>query len=164
MFSRSGLLMRALQCLLLCAVTIAMLGANEGRFNRIGHELMCSCGCGQILLECNHVSCPDSPVMIAELHQQLDSGATDVAIENWFVAKYGPPILAAPIRGGFDNVAWIMPMAVLFLATIGTAALVWVWKRRSGAPTYAAAVQASAATAPEDPALRERIRRETEYK
>ena len=164
MFSRNHPLARALQCLLLCVVTIAMLGANEGRFNRIGHELMCSCGCGQILLECNHVSCPDSPVMIAELHQQLDSGATDVAIENWFVAKYGPPILAAPIRGGFDNVAWIMPMAVLFLATIGTAALVWVWKRRSGAPTYAAAVQASAATAPEDPVLRERIRRETEYR
>jgi cytochrome c-type biogenesis protein CcmH len=102
--------------------------------------------------------------MIAELHQQLDSGATDVAIENWFVAKYGPPILAAPIRGGFDNVAWIMPMAVFLLATIGTAALVWVWKRRSGVPSYAAAVKAASATTPEDPALRERIRRETEYK
>jgi cytochrome c-type biogenesis protein CcmH len=164
MFSRSGLLIRALQCVILCAITIATLGANEGRFNRIGHELMCSCGCGQILLECNHVSCPDSPVMIAELHQQLDSGATDTAIENWFVAKYGPPILAAPIRGGFDNVAWIMPMAVFLLATIGTAALVWVWKRRSGVLSYEAAVKAASATAPEDPALHERIRRETEYK
>jgi cytochrome c-type biogenesis protein CcmH/NrfF len=140
-----------------------MMGANEGRFNRLGHELMCSCGCGQILLECNHVSCPDSPGMIAELHKQLDSGADDDATLGWFSAKYGPTILAAPIRGGFDNVAWIMPMAVFLLATIGTAALVWVWKRRSGAPTYAAAIQANAAM-PEDPALRERIRRETEYR
>jgi len=164
MFKRNHPLARALQCILLCTVTIAMLGANEGRYNRIGHELMCSCGCGQILLECNHVSCPDSPVMIAELHQQLDSGATDTAIENWFVAKYGPPILAAPIRGGFDDVAWIMPLAVFLLATIGTAVLVWVWKRRSGALSYEAAVKAASATMPEDPALRERIRRETEYK
>ena len=45
---------------LLCVVTVVMLGAGQSRFDRLGHELMCSCGCGQILLECNHVSCPDS--------------------------------------------------------------------------------------------------------
>jgi cytochrome c-type biogenesis protein CcmH len=155
---------KTLQIALLCIITTVMLGAGQSRYDRLGHELMCSCGCGQILLECNHVGCVDSARMINELRAQLATGASDTTVLQWFAAKYGPTILAAPIRGGFDNVAWIMPMAVLFLATVGTAALVWVWKRRSGAPSYQAAVQASAATTPEDPELRERIRRETEYR
>jgi hypothetical protein len=53
------------------------------------------------------------------------------AVLNWFAAKYGATILAAPIRGGFDNVAWIVPIAVFMLATLGTFVVVWLWKRRS---------------------------------
>ena len=34
-------------------------------------------------------------------------------------------MLAAPIRGGFDNAAWIVPIAVFLLATAGTFAVVW---------------------------------------
>lgn len=111
--------------------------------------------------------------MISELHTQLDSGAGDTAILNWFEAKYGATILAAPMRGGFDNVAWIVPIAVFFLATLGTFAVVWMWKRRAsrmadatgGYPCggvlgeFPAVGQAN----PQDAALRERIRRETEY-
>ena len=37
---------------------------------------------------------------------------------NWFAAKYGAIVLAAPIRGGFDNVAWIVPAAVFGLACV----------------------------------------------
>ena len=59
--------------------------------------------------------------MINELRAQLAAGGTDTAILNWFVAKYGAIVLAAPIRGGFDNVAWIIPIAVFFLATVGVA-------------------------------------------
>jgi hypothetical protein len=42
---------RTVQTALLCVVAIAMLGAGQSRFDRLGHELMCSCGCSQILLE-----------------------------------------------------------------------------------------------------------------
>jgi cytochrome c-type biogenesis protein CcmH len=161
---------RALQLALLCVVTVVMLGAGKSRFDRLGHELMCSCNCGQILLECNHVSCPDSPGMIRELHEQIDSGKSDTAVLNGFVAKYGATILAAPIRGGFDNVAWIVPVAIFLLATIGTFAVVWAWKRRTLAMAGAAAglvdggdVSATGESNPQEAALRERIRRETEY-
>ena len=122
---------RTLQIALLCVVTVVMLGAGRSRYDRLGHELMCSCGCSQILLKCNHVGCPDSARMIGELHAQLDSGKSDTAVLNWFVAKYGATILAAPIRGGFDNVAWIIPVAIFILATLGTFGIVWLWKRRS---------------------------------
>jgi len=163
---------RTLQLALLCVVTVVMLGAGKSRFDRLGHELMCSCGCEQILLECNHVSCPDSPVMIRELHEQLDSGKTDTQVLQWFEAKYGAIILAAPIRGGFDNVAWIVPAAIFILATLGTFGIVWLWKRRAlrlagglaGAAGLAGIEIAAPSTSnPQDAALRERIRRETEY-
>jgi cytochrome c-type biogenesis protein CcmH/NrfF len=150
---------RWMQAAALCCVLAVMLGAADpsARFNRLGHNMICTCSCGQILLECNHVGCPVSGPMIDELHTQLTSGGTDTSIFNWFMAKYGPIVLAAPIRGGFDNVAWITPLAVFFLATIGTAVIVRVWKLRT---------VPAAASGPGNPAadaLRERIRRETEY-
>jgi cytochrome c-type biogenesis protein CcmH len=141
-----------------------MLGAGQSRYDRIGHELMCSCGCGQILLECNHVGCPDSARMINELRTQLASNSSDTAVLQWFAAKYGPTILAAPIRGGFDNAAWIVPIAVFLLATVGTFAVVWLWKRRALRMAPAGGIGDLPPTPnPEDAALRERIRRETEY-
>jgi cytochrome c-type biogenesis protein CcmH len=157
---------RIVQTVLLCVVTMVMLGAGRSQYDRIGHQLMCSCSCGQILLECNHVSCPDSPVMIRELHAQIATGASDTTILKWFAAKYGPTILAAPIRGGFDNAAWIVPITVFLLATVGTFAVVWLWKRRAlqmaGGPGIAA-IPAAEPADPQKAALRDRIRRETEY-
>jgi cytochrome c-type biogenesis protein CcmH/NrfF len=155
------MLRRWMQAAAVCLLGVMMIGANDrSRFNRIGHEMICVCGCGQILLECNHVGCPDSDRMIGELRQQMAAGGSDTAIMNWFAAKYGPTVLAAPIRGGFDNVAWIAPLAVFLLATVGTAFLIRVWKLRSGTKTPVAV--ASSGDVAGD-ALRERIRRETEY-
>jgi cytochrome c-type biogenesis protein CcmH/NrfF len=155
---------KTLQIVLLGIVTIAMLGAGQSRYERLGHKMMCACTCGQVLIECNHVGCPDSTRMLEELKQQIATGNPDTAVLNWFVAKYGAIVLAAPIRGGFDNVAWIVPISLFFLATAGTFAVVWIWKRRAlrlAGP--AAALNSPALSSPEDAALRERIRRETEY-
>ena len=153
---------RLLQALTACLLAVVMLGADdtEARFGRIGHMMVCQCGCGQILLECNHVGCPVSPVMISELRQQVATGVAESGVLNWFAAKYGAVVLAAPIRGGFDRVAWIMPLAVFLLATVGTALLVRVWTRRRGG----AFQPASGGGVPtlEMDSLRERIRRETE--
>ncbi len=154
---------KTLQLALLCVVAVAVLGAGRSRFDRLGHELMCSCGCAQVLLECNHVSCPDSPVMIAELRAQLSTDKSDTAILQWFEAKYGPTILAAPIRGGFDDVAWIVPAALFLLATLGTFGVVWLWKRRTLRMAGSGDFPAPGEANPQDAALRERIRRETEY-
>jgi len=156
------MLRRWIQAATVCLLGVVMLGAGDpaSRFNRIGHQMICVCSCGQILLECNHVGCPDSDQMIGELRQQMAGGGSDTAIMNWFAAKYGPTVLAAPMRGGFDNVAWITPMVVFLMATIGTGFLIRVWKLRSVAR---APVSAAGADDAGGDALRERIRRETEY-
>jgi cytochrome c-type biogenesis protein CcmH len=153
-------LSRWLQAGFVCLLAVVMLGANpSSRFDKVGHQMMCACGCGQVLLECNHVGCPDSDRMIGELRAQISGGGSDEAILNWFTAKYGATILAAPIRGGFDNVAWIAPMAVFLLATVGVGFLVRMWTARSGrrVPVSATGPDVGGDT------LRERIRRETEY-
>ena len=69
----SGVSMRRwLQACLVCVLAVVMLGAEpSSRFNKVGHQMMCACGCGQVLLECNHVGCPDSDRMIGELRGQM---------------------------------------------------------------------------------------------
>jgi cytochrome c-type biogenesis protein CcmH len=102
--------------------------------------------------------------MIDELRTQLASGVSETAVLNWFAGKYGPTVLAAPIRGGFDNAAWIVPIGVFLLATVGTFVVVWFWKRRGGPPSDLGGpgvLVGAGGTA--DTALRDRIRRETEY-
>jgi len=154
-----------LQAMLVCVLGMTMLGAGpqdaSARFGRLGHNMMCVCSCGQILIECNHVGCPDSARMLGELQEQLNgpngTGA-DSLILNWFVAKYGATVLAAPIRGGFDNVAWITPLIAGMLAIFGTAWVVRMWGTRRRVTL------AGPRLSPEmDDQLRERIRRETEY-
>jgi cytochrome c-type biogenesis protein CcmH len=97
--------------------------------------------------------------MIGELRAQINGGGSNAAVLSWFETKYGATILAAPIRGGFDNVAWIAPMAVFLFATVGVGFLIRMWKLRSGRQMPLSATGPVVGT----DALRERIRRETEY-
>jgi hypothetical protein len=52
--------MRACKRLALAVAVCFSLGATDAgsRFNDLGHRLMCTCGCAQLLGECNHVGCP----------------------------------------------------------------------------------------------------------
>ena len=65
--------------------------------------MMCICSCNQILLECNHVGCPDSDDMRNELMAAVSRGDSDSLVEQAFVQKYGPTVLAAPTNTGFDR-------------------------------------------------------------
>src|SRR5215475_955628 len=111
---------RAAHCVLVCATLITLLGAGEPatRFNTLGHQLMCICGCGQILLECNHVGCPDSDGMRNELMTAVTRGDSDSLVEQSFVQKYGPTVLAAPTTTGFDRAAWIFPIVAFALGLL----------------------------------------------
>jgi cytochrome c-type biogenesis protein CcmH len=121
-----------MQTLLLCAFVFACLGASDPatRFNEIGHQMMCICGCNQILLECNHVGCPDSDGMRNELMASLTRGDSDSLVEQGFVQKYGPTVLAAPTTKGFDRAAYIMPFAALILGFGLIVLVIRAWKNR----------------------------------
>jgi cytochrome c-type biogenesis protein CcmH/NrfF len=138
-------------------VAVLTLGAASPavRYNDLGHKMMCVCGCNQILIECNHLGCPDSDRMLGELRTAVASGSGDDAILIAFQDKYGPTVLAAPMLTKFNIVAWIVPPAVLILGIAGTVVLVRRWRQR-------AAMAAPAQPTPTFTAMRERIRRETE--
>ena len=119
---------------LLLASALLLMGASGDRtgqrFDRLGHNLMCECGCGQVLMECNHVGCTTSEQMRKELKLAMDRGDSDDVILAGFVGKYGPTVLSAPTTTGFNRVAWIMPV-VIFLAALGAVVLVVrAWKKR----------------------------------
>ena len=150
---------KAVQAGTLALAVCFSLGATDAssRFNDLGHRMMCTCSCAQLLGECNHVGCPESGRERDELKAAIADGKSDQEILSWFSAKYGATMLAAPTTKGFDLVAWIAPFAVLAAATLGTFLLVRRW---SVSRTALAAVDTSTM----DPAERERrekIRRET---
>src|SRR5580765_8510805 len=125
-------LRRALHCTVLAAAVFAFSGASDPstRFNELGHQLMCICSCGQILLECNHVGCPDSDGMRNELMAAVSRGDSDSLVQQAFVQKYGPTVLAAPTTTGFDRAAWIFPFIAFAVGTVLVVFVVRAWKNR----------------------------------
>ena len=98
---------------LIAVLAMLFLGADtDARFNSLGHQLMCMCGCNQVLLECNHVGCTFSDRMRDELTAGIARGDNDSLVLQSFVQKYGNTVLAAPTTTGFNRIAWIMPFAV----------------------------------------------------
>ena len=128
--------------LILASALLLMAAADDPggkRFDRLGHALMCQCGCGQVMLECNHVGCASSDQMRKELRAAMDRGDNDQTILAGFVSKYGPTVLSAPTNTGFNLVAWIMPVVIFIAGIAGVALVVRAWKRRAPAPADAAA-------------------------
>lgn len=151
---------RLMQFVVAPAIAIALMlsmGASnpDVRYQRVGHELMCVCGCNEILAECNHDSCPDSPVELAELRADIGKGMTNHATFAAFQAEYGPTVLAAPMLTRFNIVAWVVPPALLLIGIFGVMGLVRKWRLRSASVPPAADVQGFEE-------LRSRIRKETD--
>lgn len=148
--------LKAGQALALAVAVCFTLGAADPatRYTNLNHKLMCTCGCAEILGECNHVGCTSSTEELALLSTGLDAGSEDKAILDSFVSKYGAVVLAAPTKQGFDLVAWIAPFAVFAAALLGTILLIKHWS--ASRPQLA-----EQAVGPEMDAIRERIRRET---
>src|ERR1700687_5986789 len=124
---------RVLHALILTAAVLLFMGAGDdsARFKDLGHRMMCTCGCGQVLLECNHVGCQSSDKMRNELLAALDKGDNDDLILQGFVQNYGPTVIAAPTATGFNRVAWIMPFAALLFGITFVVYVVRSWKNRS---------------------------------
>jgi cytochrome c-type biogenesis protein CcmH len=142
---------------LVLVLSVITLGSadTEARYQDLGHKFMCVCGCSEILIECNHVGCPDSDRMLAELRAAVGRGDSTNAILTAFQDKYGPTALAAPMLTKFNIVAWVVPPALLVLGLFGTWILIRRWRTRMSA-------MPAVEEAPLSDDLREKIRRETE--
>lgn len=160
---------------LLCTAIALLMGAdaNEARFQRLGDKIMCSCGCAEMLLKCNHVGCPNSARMIGELRaltgavasgpasgevvKQLKVEPDDQEVLNFFRKTWGVTAVVEPATRGLELWAWILPPLVIGLGLILAILLILKWRDRH--------TKLPVAAAPLDPhleALAARARRETE--
>jgi hypothetical protein len=167
---------RVAELLLLGYAVVLLMGADtrDARFQKLGDKIMCTCSCAEMLLKCNHVGCPNSDRMIAELHaltgtsggpsSRQMSGITELSndedVLNWFRKTWGVTAVVEPGTHGFELWVWILPFAGLFSALALATVLLLRWQKQGSAQAQPAGVET-----PLDPqleAFRARARQETE--
>jgi len=94
-----------------------------------------------------------------ELMAAIERGDSDSLVEQAFVQKYGPTVLAAPTTSGFDRTAWIFPMVAFGLGVMLIILLIRAWKNR---PAPALAGGLAVKHGPEIDEFREQARKETD--
>ena len=156
--TRSTFLRRVAQTGAILFLATFLLGAgDDARYNKLGHAMICGCGCRQILLECNHVGCQVSDKMTRELRVALARGDSDDLVMQAFVQRYGETVRAAPEAKGFNLMAWITPFAMLLAGLLLAVTVLRRWSMRP-----AVAASSPAASSPQLEALRQKARQETE--
>jgi cytochrome c-type biogenesis protein CcmH/NrfF len=148
---------RVSQILLLCCALVLLMRADTSRFENLGGKIMCSCGCGQMLLKCNHVGCPNSDKMIRQLRAQVAKTSNDEEVLQFFREQWGVTAVVEPGRHGFELTVWILPFAGLAVGLFLVVIIVRKWRL-----TPAEIKPAESKLDPHLEALRARARQETE--
>src|SRR5580692_4670057 len=114
----------------IAVVPLRVVAQKTDRAKSLGAKLMCMCGCGQILTQCNHINCPSSGSMLKELDAHVATGESDDLIVQDFVQKYGEKVLSEPPSKGFNSIAWYIP-GVAFAIGLGIViTLIRLWRQR----------------------------------
>jgi cytochrome c-type biogenesis protein CcmH/NrfF len=118
-------------------------------------ELMCPTCKGETLSES---SAPAAARVRAFVLRRCRAGDTKGEIKDQLVSQFGPRILAAPRKHGFDLLAWVLPLAGVAAGAVALAVLARRWARsREGPRTGAPGLNGRP---PLDPELERRIDRE----
>lgn len=79
----------------------------------------------------------DAPIarrMKVYIRARLAAGATGDEIKQELVDQFGPGVLAAPPKSGFDLLAWLLPLGGLAIGAVGVGVAAWAWSRRRPDP------------------------------
>lgn len=124
---------------------------NEETVHEVAAQLRC--------VVCQNLSVADSPSEMAHqmrvlVRERLTAGERPEQVLQYFVDRYGEWILLEPRRHGFTLLVWVLPPVAVVAGLTVVAVFLARWTRRSRS-THTATVAV-------DPAMRDRIRRETE--
>jgi cytochrome c-type biogenesis protein CcmH len=61
--------------------------------------------------------------------RRIAAGDTKSEIKDELVDQFGPQVLAAPPRSGFNWLAWVLPIAGLALGAVVVGLAAWRWSR-----------------------------------
>ena len=138
--------------LLLVAALIAapVASASEARptLEDLEDEIMCPVCPGETL---EQSSSPAAQQVERFIAVRIRAGDSKQEIKDKLVEQYGPRILAAPPREGFDLLAWVIPLAGAFAGALVVGLAAWRWSRRR---------EPAAAAAPLEPEVERRLDRE----
>ncbi len=96
----------------------------------VSNELVCQCGCGLVLNNCNHSDCGVAIPMRETIAEMLERGETKEQITTFFVAQYGEVVLSSPTKKGFNLTVWILPIVSITVGLGVIATLIVLWTRR----------------------------------
>jgi len=123
---------------------------------------MCYCGCADLTVRV--CTCGTADGIRQEIAARLVNGESPDQVVAAFVARHGEQIRSAPLKSGFDLVAWVTPFVALILAGSALVVVVRRWgKARGGSlagATPSAGAESGRATTPEEQRALERVRRE----
>ncbi|MHC4181424.1 MAG: cytochrome c-type biogenesis protein [Planctomycetota bacterium] len=111
----------------------------DQRAYSLGSELMCPVCDGQTIDQSRAPIAEDMKVIILE---QIAEGRSNQDIRDYFVARYGDSILAAPEASGFNLIVWVMPVLI---AGGGALAVVFVLRNMRRGPALEGASAAPSA-------------------
>lgn len=108
------------------AAPVTLPAAQEERAQRLEDEFISPC--------CWHqpVSAHDSPAarqMKADIRRMIADGSTDDAVRAHYVRIHGEKIMTVPPAGGFNSLAWMIPLAAGIFGVFIAGRLLSSWKR-----------------------------------
>jgi len=121
---------RILLALVLC-FSLAAIAADDARYKNLGNKIQCSCGCKEILLQCNHLGCQSSDGMIRELRDAVVTYKNDEDVLNWFRRSYGTTVVVSPATHGFELTIWVVPPVLVSVAFLLLFFLIRHWRQRA---------------------------------
>src|SRR3972149_12318111 len=71
-----------------------------------------------------------SAQMRAVVREKLEQGETKEEILQFFVERYGETVLAAPVKSGFNLIAWLAPITGIIVGGIALWLTIRKWARR----------------------------------
>ena len=109
----------------LALAPVALASERHPTLAELEGEVMCPI-CNTTL---DQSSSPAARQIETVISRQIAAGDTKSEIKDRLVAEYGPQILAAPPKKGFDLLAWLLPIAGLLGGAVVLGALAWRWSR-----------------------------------
>ena len=111
-------------------------GERKKLTQKLEGRLMCTCGCRRPLNDCGMLNCEGHAVQTTKMQRLIGEGKSESEIVAIFVRDAGgQDVLAAPLDGAFNRLAWLVPYA---LALVGLVAIIMT-ARRWSRPTPALA-------------------------
>lgn len=122
--------MRAALLALLLALAVpagALAASPRTSVPDVEDEVMCPV-CGVPL---NLAQAPQADREREYIRRLVEQGATKEEIKRRLVDQYGPSVLAAPPRRGFDWAAWLVPLGLGLLGLAAVGLTITRWRGRS---------------------------------